>query len=145
MDNVIQRSGLDCFKELIKQMHLAPDWDNVVKDDLCQLYDRDSLSALLKAGEAMDYQPEIRNVEELTSFNGPALALLKNGHYVCIVNCTQLAGNKVGLFNPRGQNGPQTVVLQTEQFRTIVEGRCVIFKNLRDFDARRHSSVFALL
>ena len=145
MDNAIHRSGFDCFKELIKQMRLAPDWDNVVKDDLYQLYDTDSLAALLKAGEAMDYQPEIRNIGELVSFNGPALALLKNGHYVCVVNCIQLAADKVGLFNPRGQNGPQTVVLPTEQFRMIAEGRCVVFKNLRDFDARRHSSVYALV
>ena len=144
MDMNLQRSGIACLKELLKRMHLTPDWDGIVDDMMTALYDEDSVKALTEITEKMDYQPEIRDVLSLKDFNGPAVALLKNNHYVCIINCLQLGDNKVGLFNPRGQNGPQTVVLPTEQFLQITEGRCIIFNNLRDFDAHRHSSVAAI-
>ena len=139
------RSGLDCLKELLGKMHLAPDWDGIVNEEIFSLYDRDSLAALLKVCTAMDYQPEQRELDEMGDYAGPALALLRNGHYVCIVNTAQLAGDKVGLFNPRGPNGPVTLLLPVGEFRKIASGPCVIFHNLRDFDARRHSSVFALV
>ena len=145
MDCTVQQSGVYCLHELIKRLHLTPDWDGIVTEEMLSLYEQDSINTLLKIGEAMDYQPEVCQVANLTNFGGPAIVLLKNNHYVCIVNCTQLAGAKVGLFNPRGQNGPQTVMLPIEQFWQIAEGRCVIFHNLRDFDAHRHSSVFALV
>ena len=145
MDCTVQQSGVYCLRELIKKLHLTPDWDGIVTEEMLSLYEKDSVDALLKIGEAMDYQPELCQLESLTNFGGPAIVLLKNNHYVCIVNCAQLAGEKIGLFNPRGQNGAQSVVLPTEQFRQIAEGRCIIFHNLRDFDAHRHSSVFALV
>ena len=145
MDNSVQRSGLDCFKELIKRLRLAPDYDGIVNEEMLALYDKDAVKALVEIAGRMDYQPEVKDISELTAFNGPAIALLKNNHFVCIVNCTQLATEKSGLFNPRGQNGPQNIVLPNEQLKQIAEGRCVIFNNLRDFDARRHSSVFALV
>ena len=145
MECTVQRSGIYCLQELIKKLHLTPDWDGIVNDEMYAAYDTDSIGTLLKIGEAMDYQPEVRQVETLADFGGPAIALLKNNHYVCIVNCSQLSGDKVGLFNPRGQNGPQTILLPKEQFKQIAEGRCVIFHNLRDFDAHRHSSVYALV
>ena len=145
MDSLIQRSGLACMKELIAKLHLAPDWFGIVDQNMLQAYDADSLSTLVAVGEKMDYQPEICQLESLSEYNGPAIALLKNDHYVCIVNCLQLKNEKLGLFNPRGQNGPQTVVLATDQFKQITEGRCVVFHNLRDFDAIKHSSVFALV
>ena len=144
MENSIQRSGLDCLKELIKRMRLSPDYDGIVDDEMLALYDQDSLKALIETATRMDYQPEIKNIAELAGFNGPALALLKNDHYVCVVNCSQMATDKVALFNPRGKAGQQSIILPIEQFKQIVEGRCVIFNNLQDFDARRHSSVFAL-
>ena len=141
----IERSGLDCLQELLKQMRLSPDWNGIVNQSLFEKYDQDSIAALLEAATAMDYQPECADINALGDYTGPALALLKNGHYVCVVNTGQLRGPKVGLFNPRGQNGPTTVVLETEKFFPITEGRCVIFRNLRDFDARKHSSVFCLV
>lgn len=144
MSEVVQRSGIDCLKELIKQLRLAPDWEGIVDAKTEQQYDTDSINTIVQIGEKMDYQPEIRQLDSLADFNGPAIVLLKNNHYVCAVNCLQLASDKIGLFNPRGQNGPQTVTLPTEQFRQITEGKCVIFHNLRDFDAIRHSSVFAI-
>ena len=144
MENSIQRSGLDCLKELIKQMRLAPDYDGIVNDEMLALYDQDSLKALIETATRMDYQPEIKNIAELAEFNGPALVLLKNDHYVCMVNCSQTATDKVALFNPRGKAGQQSIILPIEQFKQIIDGRCVIFNNLQDFDARRHSSVFAL-
>ena len=145
MDMNLQRSGLACLKELLKRMHLAPDWDGIVDNEMTSLYDTDSVGALMKIAEQMDYQPDIRDVLSLKDFNGPALALLKNNHYVCIINCLQLGKNQIGLFNPRAQNGPQAVTLQTEQFMQITEGRCIIFNNLRDFDAHKHSSIYALV
>ena len=141
----VQRSGLDCLKELLKRLRLNPDWDGIVTADMISLYDTDSLDALTKITITMDYQPEVKMIGELTDFNGPALVLLKNNHYVCMVNCTQLAKDTVGLYNPRGQNGNCNIFLQTPQLHQIAEGRCLIFHNLRDFDARRHSSVFALV
>ena len=141
----IQRSGLDCLKELLKKMNLSPDWDSIVNDEMLELYDKDSLSALKQIGDKMDYQPEICELANLGEYKGPAIALLKNNHYVCVVNASQLNGDRVGLFNPRGQNGPQTIVLEVSRFSQIIEGHCVIFRNLRDFDAHRHSSVFALV
>ncbi len=145
MSEIVQRSGLDCLKELLKRLRLNPDWDSIVTADMIALYDTDSIGALTRITNLMDYQPEVRDIQEVSDLNGPALVLLKNNHYVCLINCTQLAGEKIGLFNPRGQNGPQTVVLATGQFMQITEGRCIIFKNLRDFDAKRHSSVFAIV
>ncbi len=141
----MERSGLDCLKELLKKLRLAPDWDGVVTDEMLALYDRDSINALLKIGQGMDYQPECRNLEDLKDYGGPALVLLRNKHYICVVNASQLSGDKVGLYNPRGKDGPQTVVLPVEQLRQIAEGPAVIFHNLQDFDNRRHSSVFALV
>ena len=145
MDNTIQRSGLDCLRELLKKLRLNPDWDGIVTADMLSLYDMDSLDALQKITGLMDYQPEVKEIGSLSDFNGPALVLLKNNHYVCMVNCTQLSGQNVGLYNPRGQNGNCNIVLAKEQLLQIVDGRCLIFHNLRDFDARRHSSVFALV
>ena len=115
MDSTIQRSGLDCLKELLKKLRLNPDWDGIVTADMISLYDVDSLDALQKITGVMDYQPEVKEIGTLTDFNGPALVLLKNNHYVCLVNCTQLAGQTVGLYNPRGQNGNCNIVLQTAQ------------------------------
>ena len=145
MENTIQRSGLDCLKELLKKLRLNPDWDGIVTADMISLYDTDSLEALIKITGVMDYQPEVKEIGSLADFNGPALVLLKNNHYVCMINCTQLAGQTVGLYNPRGQNGNVNIVLPVSQVHQIAEGRCLIFRNLRDFDARKHSSVFALV
>ena len=130
-----ERSGLSCLKELITRLHLAPDWDGIVGEELLALYDRDSLAALLKAATAMGYEPERKSIDAIRTANGPALLLLRNGHYVCAVNAAQMSSGKVGLFNPRGENGPATVTLPTEQLLRIAEGSCVVFGNLRDFDA----------
>ena len=144
MENTVQRSGLDCLKELLKQMHLAPDYEGIVTEDMLSLYDRDSIAALMKICSVMEYHPECRNISELGDYSGPALVLLKNNHYVCMVNSAQMKTPQIGLFNPRGQNGPTTVFLEKEKLLQIAEGRCVIFGSLSDFDAVRHSSVFCL-
>ena len=80
--NNTQRSGLDCLKELLKQMHLNPDWDGIVNAEIKTLYDRDSVAALMKVGDAMEYQPNKVDFAGLKNYAGPALALLKNQHYV---------------------------------------------------------------
>ena len=54
MDCTVQQSGVYCLRELIRKMHLTPDWDGVVTEDMLALYERDSVEALLKIGEAMD-------------------------------------------------------------------------------------------
>jgi len=144
--DTVRRSGLDCLKELLKRVHLNPDWDGIVTPDMLSLYDRDSIAALLAVGDAMEYQPNKVQISELKELNGPALALLKNNEYVVIVNLAQLAGDKIGLYNPRGANGAgNTVVLPKDQFFQIAEGTLITFSNLRDFDSRRHSSVFCLV
>ena len=145
MDTIV-RSGLDCLKELLKKMHLNPDWDGIVTAEMLSLYDRDSVSALLKICDLMEYQPNRITVNEVKDYSGPSLALLKNGHYVVVVNSSQLSGDKVALYNPRGANGSgNTVILPIDQFRQISEGTLITFSNLRDFDSHRHSSVFALV
>ena len=145
MSEMVQRSGISCLRELLKRLRLNPDWDGIVTADMISRYDTDSLDALVKITGVMDYQPEVKNIAELTEFNGPALVLLKNNHYVCLVNCSQLAAGKVALYNPRGQEGNCNIVLPVPQLHQIAEGRCLIFHNLRDFDAAKHSSVFALV
>ena len=140
-----ERSGIDCLKELCKKMHLHPDWSSAEKADVLENYDRDSMAALKQIGEIFGYAPEVCQLSALKEFNGPALVLLANGHYVCLVNCTTLASGRVGLFNPRGQNGPATVMLETEKLLQIAVGDCLVFHNLRDFDAARHSSVYCLV
>ena len=144
MEN-LQRSGLDCFQELLKQKRLAPDWDGIVNDKMLEAYDENSLDALFKIAEAMEYHPEICNIFEAENVTSPAITLLKNNEYVCVINPAQLKTEKVALFNPRGKNGPATVMIPTAQFKEITDGKAVIFHNLRDFDAQRHSSVFALV
>ena len=113
-----ERSGLRCLQELVTKLHLAPDWDSVVDDDLRSLYERDPMAALKQAGEKFEYQPEVHDIRELREYSGSALVLLKNNEYICVVNMSQLAGDKVGLFNPRGEKGPCTVVLPTESLAT---------------------------
>jgi ATP-binding cassette subfamily B protein len=140
-----ERSGLRCLQELVTKLHLAPDWDSVVDDDLRSLYERDPMAALKQAGEEFEYQPEVHDISELREYPGPAIVQLKNNEYVCAVNISQLAGGKVGLFNPRGEKGPCTIVLPAESLLQIASGPCMIFRNLRDFDAKRHSAVFALV
>ena len=141
----IQRSGLDCLKELLSKLHLNPDWDAVVTPEMENLYDRDSVEALLKIGNAMEYQAEKIRLDDQVDYRGPALALLKNNEYVVVINTSQLSGDKIGLFNPRGANGPATVAVSKEQFMQIAEGTLIIFGNLRDFDAKRHSAVYCLV
>ena len=45
----IERSGLDCLQELLKQMRLSPDWNGIVNQSLFEKYDQDSIAALLEA------------------------------------------------------------------------------------------------
>ena len=127
MDSTTQRSGLACLRELLKKLRLNPDWDGIVTADMLSLYDMDSLDALQKITGLMDYQPEVKEIGSLSDFNGPALVLLKNNHYVCMVNCTQLSGQNVGLYNPRGQNGNCNIGLAKEQLLQIGDGRCLFF------------------
>ena len=63
MEN-LQRSGLDCLKELLKQKRLNPDWDGIVNDKALAAYDANSLDALVKIAESMEYHPEICNIFE---------------------------------------------------------------------------------
>ena len=129
MEN-LQRSGLDCFQELLKQKRLAPDWDGIVNDKMLEAYDENSLDALFKIAEAMEYHPEICNIFEAENVTSPAITLLKNNEYVCVINPAQLQTEKVALFNPRGKNGPATVMIPTAQFKEITDGKAVIFHNL---------------
>ena len=82
MSEMVQRSGISCLSELLKKLRLNPDWDGIVTADMISLYDNDSLAALVKITEVMDYQPEVKDISSLAGFNGPALVLLKNGHYM---------------------------------------------------------------
>ena len=54
MENSIQRSGLDCFKELIKRLRLTPDYDGIVNEEMLALYDKDAVK-LLYVGEKVGY------------------------------------------------------------------------------------------
>jgi len=108
-----ERSGLRCLQELVTKLHLAPDWDSVVDDDLRSLYERDPMAALKQAGEEFEYQPEVHDISELREYPGPAIVQLKNNEYICVVNMSQTSGDRVGLFNPRGEKGPCTVPIRS--------------------------------
>ncbi len=139
------RSGLACLREILSRMHLSPNWDGIVTPEILELYDQDSIAALTKICTAWGYGPEACELDKLVEARGPALVMMKNGLYVCLINVHQIPGGKVGIYNPQGPEGPQTIAVDFEQVRSMADGRCIVFKSLNDFDARRHSSVFCLV
>ena len=94
MENM-QRSGFECLKELLKQKRLNPDWDGIVNAKAYDAYDENSLGALVSVADAMEYHPEICDIFEAENVTSPAIALLKNNEYVCVINPAQLKTEKV--------------------------------------------------
>ena len=145
-DGLGKRSGLICLKELLGRLKIMTDFESSVTKSMLESYDKNPDEMIMKMAAKLRLAPEQTPLEDLKHLQGPALMRLNDGEFICLINAYQLqTADKIAVFNPAGPDGGKAMLVQKDKLLGFATDNNIFFKGLSEFDAKRHSSVFALV
>ena len=133
-------SGLICLRVLLAQFRRGVNFAALMTNKVQEEYESNELETLLKLTEAQELRSEkVASLEELSNYNGPVLAKMKNGNWILAVNSSQIFKEQMAILDPTV--GQKVVPVPSEQFRENFSGTAVIFRNLAQVDAAKQTKL----
>ncbi len=139
-------SGLQCLQLLYSQYRRNVNFSALITVDLQEKYQNDPVKTILDLAGEQQLRPEsISDIEALKLYSGPVLIRLKNEAWVLMMNSRQLqTSDHVVLFDPGAQGGGKSIQVKKEQLLEQMGSGMILFRNLAQVDAAKHSRLFCL-
>ncbi len=142
----IDLSGLHCLQALFGQFRHNVNFAALVTDEIRNRYVTDPVGVICELAEGQDLRPEVaQSLEILDSFAGPAMIRLANGHWIILLNSIQWRkSDKVGIFDNQLNTANKSALVPKREIVSRAGDRVVIFRNLAQVDASRHTRIYCL-
>ena len=141
-NNNINTTGLQCLQFLFKQVRRNVNFASLITDKLLEEYKQNPEAALLTLAENQQLSPElISNQEDLQQYNGPVILAINNGNWIFVFNSLKLKENEGAAIIVDPNAGEKTLTVPVNQIWERYSGKCIIFRNLAQIDARKQTKL----
>ena len=139
-------SGLQCLQILFSQYRRNVNFSALITVELQQKYLENQGEVLLALSNEQQLRAELlTDAEVLKTYAGPVLVRLKNDAWVLMANSRQFVSSEtVTIIDPAVGSKQKTIAVPKSQLEERMSGAMIIFRNLAQVDAARHSRLFCL-
>ena len=139
-------SGLSCLQVLFGQFRHNVNFAALITAEVRERYDRNDIEVLMELSEAQNLRPETSaSLDLIKTYAGPAMLKLNDGRWIVLFNTAQLQNSDQVAIMDEKLNTPNKSALVPKQEVIGRFGNCVlIFRNLAQVDASKHTRLFAL-
>ena len=143
--NQVNYSGLQCLQVLFSRVRRGVNFSALVPQKVQEQYQQEPLTVLMNLATGQQLRPEkVSGEEPLLSYNGPALCRLKDDRWILLLNSRQLnKADGVPIFDPA--QGKSAIAVPPAQLKERFSGESIIFHNLAQIDAAKHSRLTAFV
>lgn len=137
-------SGLQCLQILFSQYRRNVNFSALITVELQQKYLENQGEVLLALSNEQQLRAELlTDAEVLKTYAGPVLVRLKNDAWVLMANSRQFVSSEtVTIIDPAVGSKQKTIAVPKSQLEERMSGAMIIFRNLAQVDAARHSPSF---
>ena len=141
----VNYSGLQCLQVLFARVRRGVNFSALVPQKVQEQYQQEPLTVLMNLATGQQLRPEkVSGEEPLLSYNGPALCRLKDDRWILLLNSRQLnKADGVPIFDPA--QGKNAIAVPSAQLKERFSGESIIFHNLAQIDAAKHSRLTAFV
>ncbi len=145
--NEFNATGLDCLQTIVAGLKADFTFESLITDELKQQYMDDPDAALKSLAE--HYNVKMRRVDnlgEIGKYRGPALALLDNGNWICLVNTVSLQDGKAMslIFDPLVEDSQKIIQVPNDRLLPKIGKSIYVFDALHQLDPRENSGLFCV-
>ncbi len=138
-------SALFCMRALFLQFRRNVNFNALITEELKNRFLADEITVLTELAEAQNLRPEVASSTEVfEAYSGPALYKLNNGTWVVLMDTRQWQQEAVVILDPSIQGQKQQIRVPKEQVEQRFGGSVMVFRNLAEVDAAKHSGIFCL-
>ncbi|MEI3004379.1 MAG: ABC transporter transmembrane domain-containing protein [Victivallales bacterium] len=139
-------SGLQCLQILFSQYRRNVNFSALITVELQQKYLENQGEVLLALSNEQQLRAELlTDAEVLKTYAGPVLVRLKNDAWILMANCRQFVSSEtVTIIDPAVGSKQKNIAVPKSQLEERISGAMIIFRNLAQVDAARHSRLFCL-
>ena len=139
-------SGLQCLQILFSQYRRNVNFSALITVELQQKYLENQGEVLLALSNEQQLRAELlTDAEVLKTYAGPVLVRLKNDAWVLMANSRQFVSSEtVTIIDPAVGSKQKNIAVPKSQLEERMSGAMIIFRNLAQVDAARHSRLFCL-
>ena len=134
----MDKSGLQCLQILFQQVRRNVNFASLITGEVMKNYQEKPLEILENLSDAQRLAPEkISSLEVFSLYNGPAILEKNEGTWVILLNSATLKdeNGKTGFVDPAKEMAVKQ--LPAEEFKKLLTGRGLIFRNLAQVDAKK--------
>ena len=138
-------SGLLCLKMLLSQTRRNVNFLALITSEVQKDYLQDNNAVINKIADDQQLRPEpIDDINNLSNYNGPVLACLKNNSWILILNTAQFfSGDKLMIFDPAVNGDNKQILVPKEQLISRLTENNIVFRNLSQVDSAKQTKLFA--
>ncbi|MCQ2379391.1 MAG: peptidase domain-containing ABC transporter [Victivallaceae bacterium] len=144
--NNVNTTGLACLQALFGQFRRSVNFAALITPEVRAEFEANPAETLMKLSAQQELRPELcDSLDSLGSYNGPVLYMVTGGSWVVVLNSVQLKNAAAaGIFDPSIQGPQKSVSVPSAQVKERFGGKLIIFRNLAQVDASRHTRLFCL-
>ncbi len=139
-------TALLCLRVLFAQFRRNVNFSALLTNELKERFQQDEVKELMALSEAQNLRPEqSESAEIFNSYSGPALLRLANGAWVMLTDSRQwLKSDAVIVYDPTVKGPNQQLRVPKAQVLEKLGGCIIVFRNLSEVDASKHTGIFTL-